>query len=54
MGKQIFYGEFDGRRPKRLLVKVIGNIMIGSCVSDSLRQRFELEAFFVILGMVNI
>jgi len=22
--EQIFYGEFDGRRPKRLLVKVIG------------------------------
>jgi len=22
--KQIFYGEFDGRRPKRVLVKVIG------------------------------
>ena len=21
---QIFYGEFDGRRPKRILVKVIG------------------------------
>lgn len=23
--EQIFYGEFDGRRPKRLLVKIIGN-----------------------------
>jgi secondary thiamine-phosphate synthase enzyme len=23
--EQIFYGEFDGRRPKRVLVKVIGN-----------------------------
>lgn len=22
--EQIFYGEFDGRRPKRLLVKIIG------------------------------
>ncbi len=22
--EQIFYGEFDGRRPKRVLVKVIG------------------------------
>ena len=22
--EQIFYGEFDGRRPKRLLIKVIG------------------------------
>jgi len=22
--KQIFYGEFDGRRPKRVLVKIIG------------------------------
>ena len=21
---QIFYGEFDGRRPKRVLVKIIG------------------------------
>jgi len=23
-GEQIFYGEFDGRRAKRVLVKVIG------------------------------
>ena len=23
--EQIFYGEFDGRRPKRVLVKVIGD-----------------------------
>lgn len=23
--EQIFYGEFDGRRPKRILVKVIGS-----------------------------
>ncbi len=23
--EQIFYGEFDGRRPKRVLVKIIGN-----------------------------
>jgi secondary thiamine-phosphate synthase enzyme len=23
--EQIFYGEFDGRRPKRVLIKVIGN-----------------------------
>ena len=22
--EQIFYGEFDGRRPKRVLVKIIG------------------------------
>ena len=22
--KQIFYGEFDGKRPKRLLIKIIG------------------------------
>jgi thiamine phosphate synthase YjbQ (UPF0047 family) len=22
--KQIFYGEFDGRRPKMILVKIIG------------------------------
>jgi hypothetical protein len=22
--EQVFYGEFDGRRPKRVLVKVIG------------------------------
>ena len=22
--EQIFYGEFDGRRPKRVLVKLIG------------------------------
>jgi secondary thiamine-phosphate synthase enzyme len=22
--EQIFYGEFDGRRPKRILIKVIG------------------------------
>jgi thiamine phosphate synthase YjbQ (UPF0047 family) len=22
--EQIFYGEFDGRRPKRVLIKVIG------------------------------
>ena len=22
--EQIFYGEFDGRRPKRILVKIIG------------------------------
>ena len=22
--EQIFYGEFDGRRPKRVLVKVMG------------------------------
>lgn len=23
--EQIFYGEFDGKRPKRVLVKIIGN-----------------------------
>jgi secondary thiamine-phosphate synthase enzyme len=23
--EQVFYGEFDGRRPKRVLVKIIGN-----------------------------
>ena len=23
--EQIFYGEFDGRRPKRVMVKIIGN-----------------------------
>ena len=23
--EQIFYGEFDGRRPKRVLIKVIGD-----------------------------
>ena len=23
--EQIFYGEFDGRRPKRVLVKIIGD-----------------------------
>jgi hypothetical protein len=23
--EQIFYGEFDGRRPKRVLVKVLGD-----------------------------
>jgi len=23
--EQIFYGEFDGRRPKRVLVKVVGD-----------------------------
>ena len=22
--EQIFYGEFDGKRPKRLLIKIIG------------------------------
>jgi thiamine phosphate synthase YjbQ (UPF0047 family) len=22
--EQVFYGEFDGRRPKRVLVKIIG------------------------------
>ena len=22
--EQIFYGEFDGRRPKRVLIKIIG------------------------------
>ncbi|MDD4059854.1 MAG: YjbQ family protein [Kiritimatiellae bacterium] len=22
--EQIFYGEFDGRRPKRILIKIIG------------------------------
>ena len=23
--EQIFYGEFDGRRPKRILIKIIGD-----------------------------
>jgi hypothetical protein len=23
--EQIFYGEFDGRRPKRVLIKIIGD-----------------------------
>ncbi|MCM8760512.1 MAG: YjbQ family protein, partial [Candidatus Omnitrophica bacterium] len=22
--EQVFYGEFDGRRPKRVLIKIIG------------------------------
>jgi thiamine phosphate synthase YjbQ (UPF0047 family) len=26
--EQIFYGEFDGRRDKRVLVKVIGGVRI--------------------------
>ena len=29
--EQIFYGEFDGKRPKRVLVKVIGE---SACLWD--------------------
>jgi hypothetical protein len=27
--EQIFYGEFDGRRKKRVVVKIIGNKKVG-------------------------
>ena len=28
--EQIFYGEFDGRRRKRVLVKIVGEVVHGS------------------------
>jgi len=35
--EQIFYGEFDGRRRKRVLVKIIGGV---SEARNGLRERF--------------
>jgi len=35
MWEQIFYGEFEGRRRKRLLVKVIGELEMGLNKTES-------------------